>query len=289
MLLTVDGHVPVHWWTHAVNFGDLLAPWLVEKITGRKVVYAEQYDPSYLVIGSILGHATPASIVWGTGSFGTEVVRGWNQRKRQRFAPEARYTAVRGPLTRNKLVTAGIPCPRIYGDPALLLPRYHAPAVQKTHAIGVVLRWSEAALHDRMEIEGVRRIYLKSDAIEETIEAFLSCERIVTTSLHGLILADAYGIPNVWLDSDTPHGLEFKYWDYLASVGKTRGPSTYDLWQPGMTVERLLTDLRFDARPIDIDLDALEAVCPFRPGAEPDVVVEPRGLAGKVSIALLRR
>lgn len=71
MLLTVDGHVPVHWWTHAVNFGDLLAPWLVEKITGRKVVYAEQYDPSYLVIGSILGHATPASIVWGTGSFGT--------------------------------------------------------------------------------------------------------------------------------------------------------------------------------------------------------------------------
>ena len=41
----------------AVNFGDLLSPWLFSQMTGREVVYADPSRPHYVAIGSILKQA----------------------------------------------------------------------------------------------------------------------------------------------------------------------------------------------------------------------------------------
>src|SRR5690606_7153392 len=177
---------------------------------------------------------------------------------------KAAYLAVRGPLTRNKLDNLKIPCPRVYGDPALLVPDYYRPEIEPVHEVGIVLRWSETERNDKMDIPGVKKIFLGSDDIEGTIDDMLSCKRIVSSSLHGLILADAYGIPNAWLDSPTPKGKEFKYWDYLISVDKPRPAKAYKLVQPGLTADRLISDLHFDDRPIGIDLDLLRDACPFK-------------------------
>lgn len=257
MLLNEQGAVPVHWWTHAPNFGDLLAPWLVGKITGREVVYAEREEPNYVVIGSILSHARENSVVWGAGCFGTEPPTHINKK--------AQYLAVRGPLTRNKIVVNGVECPRVYGDPALLVPDHYSPAIEPVHEVGVVLRWSEKKWNEKFEIEGVKKIFLGSHDIEGTLDAMLSCKRIVSSSLHGLILADAYGIPNAWLGTESPMGKEFKYWDYLISVNKIRQPRDFDLLAPGVDLARILDELDFDGRPIDIDLELLRAACPFTP------------------------
>ena len=43
MLITEDGKVPVYWWSGEVNFGDLIAPWLVKKISGRDAVYSNKH------------------------------------------------------------------------------------------------------------------------------------------------------------------------------------------------------------------------------------------------------
>lgn len=258
MLLTDAGKLKLHWWTRAPNFGDLLSPWLAEKIAGRDVEFTERGEPAYVSVGSILSHVTDQCVAWGTGSFGTETPKQIN--------PNAEYRAVRGPLTRNKIVTQKIECPRIYGDPALLVPKFYNPSVRKTHELGIVLRWSESKRNSH-NIPGAKAIYLGRDDIEDTIDSFLACEKIVTTSLHGLIIADAYGIPNAWLDSKTPKGLEFKYWDYLISVGKTRDPQPYKLHTPNLTADILLEDLTFDSRPIEIDLNVLYASCPFTPNS----------------------
>lgn len=273
MLLTEEGRVPVWWWTEATNFGDLLAPWLVRRISGREVVYSNKYERCYVVIGSVLGQVRRHAVVWGAGSFGSELVGRFRGINVQRFSGKARYCAVRGPLTRNKLHMAGIDCPPVYGDPALLVPDYYTPQVAKTHEIGLVLRWSESEWFDSLDIPGVRKIFLKTGDVEGTIQALLSCRRVVSSSLHGLILADAYGIPNVWLASNTPKGLEFKYWDYLISVDKCRAPVQIDPGFGQWPLSRMLDELPFDGRPIRIDLQRLRDACPFVPGREPDVVV----------------
>lgn len=195
----VDGRIPLIWWTDTANFGDLLSPWLVGRIAGRPVSFASRRSPASMVaIGSVVTRARAGSLVWGSGSFGSE--------RRSLFNSGARYQAVRGPLTRSKLLDVGIECPRIYGDPALLVPLYFWPAVEKTHDVGVVVRHSEQRWKTVEETTSARIIDFGSMEIEETLRAILSCRRIVSSSLHGLIIADAYGIPNAWLGSERSTG-----------------------------------------------------------------------------------
>jgi pyruvyltransferase len=247
--------VPVRWFAKEPNFGDLLAPWLVQKITGRQVALAKPDTPHYLVIGSIIKIAQPKTIVWGAGAFGTET-----QNELCRYAT---YLAVRGPLTRNKLDLNGIKCPRIYGDPALLVPGFHKRKAAPRYEVGVVIRWSELNWRENFDVHGVKKIYFGTADIEATLDALLDCKRIVSSSLHGLILADAYGIPSAWLSSRSPKGKEFKFWDYFCSVKKPRDPMVYNILQPGLTVEKLIGDLDYADSPIRIDLDLLRSACPF--------------------------
>jgi pyruvyltransferase len=241
--------IPMRWWDKAPNFGDLLSPWLAGKISGKETFRARPDEAHYLAIGSILEKTLPTSTVWGSGAFGTET--------RAEVCATARYLAVRGPLTRNKLETFGIRCPRVYGDPALLLPEFHNPHTDKKYETGIVLRWSETRWVDELNLEGVKKIYLGSTEIESVLDDMIACKRIVSSSLHGLIIADAYGIPNAWLSSASPKGKEFKFFDYFISVEKLRTPQSYALLRRGVE------HLAFDDRPIRIDLDPLKECCPF--------------------------
>src|SRR5690606_11662104 len=133
-LVERDGQVPLVWWPNQPNFGDLLSPWLFEKMTGKPVVRARRDEVAYVSIGSVLKRVTPGALVWGTGSFGNE--------QDPQIELDATYFAVRGPLTRARLLDLGAKVKPVYGDPALLAPLYHWPDVPKTHEIGVVVRLS---------------------------------------------------------------------------------------------------------------------------------------------------
>jgi len=268
-LLELDGKVPVRWWIRAPTFGDQLSPWLVARMTGREVAFADFKKPHYLVIGSLLNRANPRSLVWGAGAFGTE--------DGSDFEPAATYYSVRGPLSRVRLLTQGIDCPEVYGDPALLAPAYFAPRVPKSYRYGIVARWSERRWHEAELGPGVRLIDLRTNDVEGVIEAMLSCRRIVTGSLHGLILADAYGIPSAWVRTGTAHGGQYKFYDYFATVQKSRYAQDFDTSLP-VTAARLRDSLQFDSRPIVFDHRKLLDACPFlvRSGAPaPEPLAEP--------------
>ena len=252
-LLLEDGRVPLRWFRRAPNFGDVMSPWLISRMTGREVVWSER-RPHYVAIGSVLKGSNPLSTVWGAGSFGVE--------NGAHFSTEATYTAVRGPLTRARLLARKIPCPEVHGDPALLAPAYFAPKVRKTHKFGIVTRWQDRQW-DNAEIgPGVRLIDLRTSDVEGVIKAMLSCHRVVSSALHGLIIADAYGIPSAWIRSTTTYGGPFKFFDYFASVGKFRTCQEIDMSFP-LTAKRLRDSLVFDGRPIDFDHSALLDACPF--------------------------
>jgi pyruvyltransferase len=263
-LIVNEGSVPLTWWINQPNFGDLLSPWLVEKMTKMPVAFNDGSSKCYIAIGSVLKRVTRHSIVWGSGCFGTEA-------KRQ-VSRDADYRAVRGPLTRAKLVNVGIRCPEVYGDPALLVPFFYWPTVEITAEVGVILRWSERKWSTIPEGNGVKKIYLKSDNIESVLQDILRCRRVVSSSLHGLIIADAYGIPNAWLASSTPKGGEFKFFDYFLTVNKIRRARSYDFGKYGLDMASLLMRFDFDDRKIDFDYEALLRACPFIQVREAEVI-----------------
>ncbi|WP_146010735.1 polysaccharide pyruvyl transferase family protein [Halomonas heilongjiangensis] len=247
--------IPLTYWINTENFGDLLSPWLFQKMTGKEVVYSDGSENAYIAVGSILKRTTDNSIVWGTGSFGTE--------SKRQVAKEARYLAVRGPLTRTKVMNAGVDCPRVYGDPALLTPMYYWPDVEKKWEVGVVLRWSERKWVKRNFGSGVKKIFLKTEDVESVIKDMLSCKRIITSSLHGLIIADSYGIPSAWLESHTPKGGDFKFYDYFLTVNKVRDSQSYDMDSGSLDLVNLLGAFDFDERMINFDYEKLLDACPL--------------------------
>lgn len=256
--MLVDETVYLKWWVLAPNFGDLLSPWLINKLTGKKVVYNDGKDNEIkplLAIGSIAKYATPGSTVWGSGFFGDET--------KKSICTTAKYLSVRGPLTRNLLRIHKVKCPAIYGDPALLVPFFYSPIREKKYKVGIVLRWSEKNWNEIEFGEGIKKIYLGGDEIEPIIDQFLECEAILSSSLHGLIIADAYGIPSGWLDSTTPKGLNFKFYDYFLSVDKVQSPQPFSPKKKKMDLIDILSTYKFDSRKIKFDAQKLLKAFPL--------------------------
>lgn len=245
------------------NWGDKLNPALVGQISGRRVRHASDVPPGedpgtvFSVIGSHLRRARPNYVVWGTGFIGSGDVLGG--------APRA-VTAVRGPLSREKLLAAGVDCPPVYGDPALLYPALHAARRDPRFDLGIIQH-----VRERGEIPvpaaepGVAtRIIDITGSLRGVADAIVSCRRIVSSSLHGIIAAHAYGVPASWITfSDLPLGDGFKFRDYWASVGR---PDVVPHAVHAGTTRGELLALRCPIRQVP-DLDALIGACPFLPEA----------------------
>lgn len=208
-------------WYPSRNWGDALSPFLMEAISGHKAihyldVFHTKGKPVYSVIGSVLGsYPAPNLIVWGSGFISSE---------RTLVKKPSLITAVRGPRSRQKLIDLGLKCPKVYGDPALLLPRFLRPREgNMRYKLGIVPHYVDQTnpmLQKFKDNEDVLIIDICS-GISEVVDAICSCDVIASSSLHGIICADAYGIPSVWLEfSDKVVGSGFKFVDYFESVGR---------------------------------------------------------------------
>lgn len=200
------------------NYGDLLSKYLVEKISGKGVEWIQPNKQPwyklnkkhYFAIGSILQHASKASVVWGSGIIDTK----------QKVA-RAEFKAVRGPRTRDYLIAKGYECPAIFGDPALLLPNYYSPAIRKDFKVGIIPHYQDysKAVHFYKNDSDALVIDLMTMDIEKVTQQILSCEIILSSSLHGLIVSHAFQIPGIWVEfSNKLFGDGIKFSDYMDSV-----------------------------------------------------------------------
>lgn len=217
--------IPLFWWSEIKfiykekeNYGDLLSRYLVEKVSGRKVKWVHpKKQPWYkfnknnfLAIGSILHHASKDSVVWGSGII-----------DREHKVEKADFRAVRGPRTREFLINLGYTCPAVYGDPALLLPNFFNPEVEKKYKLGVIPHYHDFKLAVRTFSgnKDILVIDLMTLDVEEVTRQIMSCEYNISSSLHGLIVSHAYNIPCVWVEfSNKLFGDGIKFADYLESV-----------------------------------------------------------------------
>lgn len=216
---TDDSYVFARWSGRTSNWGDALNPYLINYITGYNVVNIHDTlnlsrKPVYSVIGSVLDGSDDAGlVVWGSGfKFGDGFFR----------KPPREIKAIRGPYTRENILRQGILCPEVYGDPALLLPRYYMPVSLKSYRLGIVAHCVDqgAGVVDKWrENDDVLIIDIMS-GIQQFVDSICSCKFIASSSLHGLIAADAYGVPSRWIKiSDRIDGGSFKFKDYYASQG----------------------------------------------------------------------
>lgn len=216
------------------NFGDWLSPLLVGALSKREVVHASPRDCDLVAVGSVLQRVrhhwwNRKLRIWGTGF----------------IAPQAGvpgkhiYCAVRGRRT-----AAMIDAPvRHFGDPGLLAPLLlpgHAEA-RKTCRVGIVPHYTErgdpgiAALTYRLR--GSRIIDVLREPVA-VLNDIAECEFVLSSSLHGLVVADAFGIPNAWLrPSASIKGAAFKFEDYY---------SVFDMPSPAAETAEALSEARIE-------------------------------------------
>lgn len=199
------------------NFGDALSPYIVRRLLGQQhtLEVNGEGEADLLAIGSWLHYAQEGTHIWGTG-LRTEPPQ---EEDAQHDYKTLNVHAVRGPLTRDFLLRRGIWCPPVYGDPALLLPRLFQPECDLELADQVGLVPHLGSIEKYQHAKGFHVISPLTTNVEDTIRQIVSCRAIVSQSLHGLIVADAYGVPNVWL-RDLPSEGDLKFRDYFASQSR---------------------------------------------------------------------
>lgn len=203
------------------NFGDMLAPFILEKILGHPV-HQSIHEPSghaYVTVGSLLNTLTRGGMaIWGTGCIRPFIS---NEITKLARRPPARLLALRGYLTYAevaKLTSWKLDHTVQIGDPAFVLPLIYPVSVATDEPPLLLLHYRHRSIFERYksEIHGFQIMYTDEISPRQGIQRIASARVIISTSLHGVIVAHAYGRPWLWLDiSDHPLiGEDFKFADF---------------------------------------------------------------------------
>jgi hypothetical protein len=213
------GDIPSFWWAGEKNFGDLVTPYLIEKITGHHAI-----NVSNLNLGSVNVLCSTGSILHGL-QCGNYTV--WGSGFIEPLAASQAHPKVhvlRGPLSGEVAADLGWESPGKYGDPALLLPLLlpadaHIGNVRTTGKIVVIPHY--ALLDATKSLHPDVCIVSPMQDVEQVVPSIANAELVVSSSLHGLIVAQAYRRPWVWLRDhrNALYGGDFKFHDFFSSLG----------------------------------------------------------------------
>lgn len=203
------------------NLGDVLTKEIFTKIFGVNVEKGGLRESECLGIGSILQHflykCNQQTInVWGSGFIEDK------KSADEKFASNMNFFAVRGKLTKARIEAMYSKkfTNLTLGDPGLLAPLLINDDNKKLYKLGIIPHFIDCdnpvfkKISDA--IEGSVIIDVLGDPIAIT-KQISQCQTIISTSLHGLIVADSFGIPNQWCEvSHNVVGNGYKFRDYYS-------------------------------------------------------------------------
>lgn len=236
----------LYFWNNDINLGDYASLYVANKISQEKIVYKNpficiinifynvlkfiigkrsntlDYLKHYLFpwqkiifgIGSILDFATKNCIIWGSG------FREYNSKTSCK-----NIVAVRGYKTLNLLPPPINKDKIAIGDPALLLPLVFSPNKIGDNHISIIPHYKEISLMSNLNQNNYNLIDIRTDNIEEFVTKLNSSKYILSSSLHGLIIAHAYNIKALWIKYGNVGSSDFKYFDYFSSVNINNYPN----------------------------------------------------------------
>ena len=169
-------------------------------------------EPNLLLLGSILDWSDSMSYICGAGLIASD--------SKLRTPPKS-VNCVRGPLTDLFLERQGIEAAHAYGDPGILAPKIFPQNGSSTAKIGIIPHYKDS---ESPWIAGCRKMGIpiidSLSPLQEYFDNLQQCEVILSSSLHGIIFAHAYGKRALWIElSDNVIGKGFKFFDYYLSMG----------------------------------------------------------------------
>ena len=245
--------IPVYHWSPGKgrqNFGDVLGVVLVRLITRFdprvRFTNLQSVSPKLTSIGSIADTTSGQDWVWSSG------VHPWahaalseHQSRSRNFTTRFRsihVSSTRGPRSRQFFLDAtnrSLNVPEVFGDGALLLPLYfnqlrereiaaagQSQQVNLTSLVLIIphLRDYEAVRH-KLAVESRRWEWLNYQLVsvldpwESVLRQIVRSSLVVSSSLHGIIVAESFGVGARLFRLKSSDGA-FKYRDYYEGSGR---------------------------------------------------------------------
>jgi pyruvyltransferase len=236
--MNVRPTIPVLYYNTIFNVGDQLNPFLLPRLFDVDVTLATlPTAPHLAAIGSILQATNERSQVWGTGVM--------HDTYRVPNLSAGNVHAVRGKLSYQWLRSGGINLRDIpLGEPGFLANDALRDTNQpKRFEIGIVPHYQDRRLVCSSSL--VAEDSVADLSVHSEPGAFLadmaSCRVVVSSSLHGLVLAESLGIPNVWVKfSDRTGGGKFKFLDWFSLAAR---PQLQPYVPAGVSSKEILREL----------------------------------------------
>lgn len=223
------------------NMGDLLNPLIVKEVFGFDSKHNTFLTCELSAIGSglesflisdklkkrLAQKLTSPFIgdvhIWGTGFLRENINESYFYRKNTYFH------SVRGEFSKKKvekILDKKLNIPT--GDGGLLADHLVHQNISKEYSVGIIPHFREQDHHIFSQLKNNHKnsimIDLRDDPIS-VVKQIAQCEVIISSSLHGLIVADSFGIPNQHIIvTDKLKGDGFKFKDYYSSFNVEYNP-----------------------------------------------------------------
>lgn len=264
------------------NMGDLLNKDMLESLFDIEVQKTPFAESNMLAIGSSLRNLLLSSriksrfkqrikrlvhfepyYVWGTGfMYYDDVYYGFKYN-------HIEFLSLRGNLSKGKIekiLKKDLDIP--LGDGGLLVDRWIGTTPAKKYRIGIIPHFKEVG---SPLIQKLKELYDDSTIIDlgkkpiEVVKEIASCETILSSSLHGLIVADSFHIPNMHIllypFGEKMLGDGFKFADYYSSYGLKDIP--LDLTTSKLpTIQSIIDDYRIVPSVVEKMKDEIYSVFP---------------------------
>ncbi len=221
--------IKLYWWhdhgSNIANFGDEVTRDVLMRVFGYRSEYAPPHEATLAGAGSILEILSDEERQQTLNIWGSGFIRQPDENLTYRMQ-NIKFHAVRGEITKHRLKIDKDNI--VLGDPGILASVIYDKATYSTDKIGVVVHYIDADLPIVRSIKYDPRFMIISplDTPENVAKNISSCRMILSSSLHGLIFADSFNIPNAHIQlSDNVVGGSYKFRDYYSGTGREYKPA----------------------------------------------------------------
>lgn len=261
--------IRLYWYRAVYNLGDVLNPLLFNEFFGVPVKRSKASKADCMAVGSVLGSLQKNKLslgrwilkifkrpvkVWGSGFIDNNLADDGFMIRRLDVC------AVRGKLSLDRLqkYTGNNLSNVVLGDPGLLASKLlDVSKIEKKYELGIIPHYVDANNPLLKNIQVANSIVIDVTApVEQTLLQIAQCKHVISSAMHGLIVADSFGIPNVRMVlSDKIAGGDYKFRDYYSAL---------DMDLPDkilMTQDTKITDTKFISDNYKVPQNKVQEIC----------------------------